>query len=253
MPIDIENLKLIVSSSGNSKTRTGVSSRKYNSFIFRTSGSAIFTFQDKTLTTNKGDVIFVPKDVPYSFLVTQPETKYVNVSFEANIANPEPKVYPFKNFSESDFICNKFPELIKLGNRYEKYQCYSVFYNFLAYINLSENISYPDKRKFEIILPALNYLKKHIFDSSLKIEKLHTLCGVSDAYFRRIFIKEFGMRPNQYITEKRLSYAQSLIDNGDFTTISEIAQSVGYSDPLYFSRLFKKKYGISPLNMSKIE
>ena len=61
------------------------------------------------------------------------------------------------------------------------------------------------------------------------------------------------MRPNQYITEKRLSYAQSLIDDGDFATISEISQSVGYSDPLYFSRLFKKKYGISPLNMSKIQ
>jgi len=66
-----------------------------------------------------------------------------------------------------------------------------------------------------------------------------------------LFLKEFGVNPSQYITEKRLSQAKSLIDNGDFDSISEIALSVGYSDPLYFSRQFKKKYGISPLNMSK--
>lgn len=251
MSLNIDNLKLIVSSSGISKNRSGSTSRKYNSFIFRTSGSAAFYFQDKTLITNKGDAIFVPKDIPYSFEINHPDTRYVNISFDADIENPEPKVYSFEHFSEADFICNNFPELIKLGNRFEKYQCYSVFYNFLSFINLTETISLKDKQKFQAILPAINHLKKHIFDTELKTGRLHSLCGISDAYFRRIFLKEFGVNPSQYITEKRLSQAKSLIDNGDFDSISEIALSVGYSDPLYFSRQFKKRYGISPLNMSK--
>lgn len=253
MPIDIENLKLITSSSGKSVKRTVIAARKYHAFIFRTAGVATYQFSDKQFTTLKGQVIFIPKDIPYNFILNEEDTRYTSVSFEADIHPLEPKLYSFENFSEADFICNHFPEFIKLGNRFEKYKCYSVFYNFLSFINLSENTSYGDKRKLEIILPAINYLKKHIFDCSLKIGKLHTLCRVSDAYFRRIFIKEFGMSPNQYVIEKRLSYAQSLIDNGDFTTISEVSRSAGYSDPLYFSRLFKKKYGISPLNMSKIE
>ena len=121
----------------------------------------------------------------------------------------------------------------------------------MSFINLTETISLKDKQKFQAILPAINHLKKHIFDTELKTGRLHSLCGISDAYFRRIFLKEFGVNPSQYITEKRLSQAKSLIDNGDFDSISEIALSVGYSDPLYFSRQFKKKYGISPLNMSK--
>lgn len=254
MSLDIENLKLIASFSGTSKKRVGVIARKYHSFIFRTAGSATYEFEDKCLTTNKGDVIFIPKDTPYQFIINQPEeTQYTSVWFETHIDKPTSQVYSFENFSEADFICNNFPELIKLGTNFEKYQCYSVFYNFLSYINLSENTNHRDRRKFEIIFPALNYLKKHIFDCSLKTGKLHTLCGVSDAYFRRIFVKEFGISPNQYITEKRLSQAQSLIDNGDFATISDLAHSIGYSDPLYFSRIFKKRYGISPLNMSKIE
>ena len=251
MPLNIDNLKLIVASSGISKNRTGITSRKYNSFIFRTSGSATYNFENKKLIINKGNALFIPKGIPYSFEINHPDTKYVSISFEADIENPEPKVYSFENFSESDFICNNFPELIKLGNRFEKYQCYAVFYNFLSFINLAETTDSKDKQKFEVILPAINHLKKHIFDTRLKTGRLHALCGISDAYFRRIFLKEFGISPSQYITEKRLSQAKSLIDNGDFDSISEIALSVGYSDPLYFSRQFKKRYGISPLNMSK--
>ena len=59
------------------------------------------------------------------------------------------------------------------------------------------------------------------------------------------------MSPQKYIQNMRLSQAKPIIDNGDFDTISELAFSTGYNDPLYFSRAFKKKYGVSPLNYAK--
>ena len=90
-----------------------------------------------------------------------------------------------------------------------------------------------------------------IYDCDLKAEILPQLCGISGTYFRKIFQANYSVTPQKYILSKRLAHAKNIIDNGDYDTISEIAASVGYSDPLYFSRAFKKKYGISPSQYSK--
>ena len=48
----------------------------------------------------------------------------------------------------------------------------------------------------------------------------------------------------------RMYHAKQMIDSGDFNTIKEVAQTVGYNDPLYFSKVFKKIYGLSPSDMN---
>ena len=82
------------------------------------------------------------------------------------------------------------------------------------------------------------------------VDTLHTLCGISDTYFRKIFIARFGTSPQKYIVNKRISQAKSMLEAGDFDTISEISASVGYNDPLHFSRAFKKKYGVAPSKLN---
>jgi AraC-like DNA-binding protein len=52
--------------------------------------------------------------------------------------------------------------------------------------------------------------------------------------------------PQEYILSKRLFHARSIIAGGDFDTVAEVAFSVGFTDPLYFSKAYKKAYGISP-------
>ena len=112
-------------------------------------------------------------------------------------------------------------------------------------------MSYQDKKKIRIITPAVEYLKKHIYDTNLEIAQLHNLCGVSDTYFRKIFVSEFGTSPKSYVMEKRVSYAKSIIDSGDFVSVKELALTVGYKDPLYFGKVFKMHYGVSPTDMNK--
>ena len=60
-----------------------------------------------------------------------------------------------------------------------------------------------------------------------------------------MFIKHLGLSPNDYLTQYRINRACSLLRNSKLT-ISNIANSVGYDDPLYFSRVFKKVKGVSP-------
>lgn len=63
--------------------------------------------------------------------------------------------------------------------------------------------------------------------------------------FRELFQEAFGASPNDYIIQLRMMHAADLLVQTDLS-IGQIAQMCGYSDPLYFSRLFRRKNGVSP-------
>jgi len=243
---DIENLKIKNIHKGISKGAP-VTCRKNNSFILRTAGCSRYVFSDYYFDVNQGEIVFMPKGASYIFetLGVTP-CEYISISFEADLLNPAPSKYTFEGFQDAEEFMTNLPDLWKFGGQAEHYKCYSIFYSLLTYIEKLENMEYTDKKKLVIIEPAISYLKKHIFDFDLNIETLSNLCGISSAYFRKIFQSGYGTSPQKYILSKRLSHAKALIDSGDFDKISEIAASAGYSDALYFSRAFKKKYGYSP-------
>lgn len=64
-------------------------------------------------------------------------------------------------------------------------------------------------------------------------------------WFIRCFKDFTGSSPQAYLTDMRIDQAKELLSNKSFQ-IAEVAELVGYSDPLYFSRIFKKKTGCSP-------
>ena len=75
--------------------------------------------------------------------------------------------------------------------------------------------------------------------------------GISDTYFRRIFTARYNISPKEYVLRERISHAKTIIENGEYETIGAVAESVGYNDPLYFSKAFKQYYGISPSSINK--
>ena len=247
MTDNIENLKIISSIHKSSRTYAKIENRPTNSFVIRTKGMCTYNFGDREITVNEGEMIFLPKGITYEYTST-PENKsfYTNINFLGEIGLKKPKSYSLDGFYRVDYISNNFADLWKFGLAPDKYKCLSLFYDLVSFVLNIENIEYSHKKKFEVIEPAVAYLKEHIYDCELKADKLHRVCGVSDTYFRRIFISRFGMSPQEYIISKRLIHAKSIIDSGDYDTIRGVAVSVGYNDPLYFGKAFKKMYGYSP-------
>ena len=68
---------------------------------------------------------------------------------------------------------------------------------------------------------------------------------MSVSWFIRNFKEYTGTTPTQYLLSLRISNAQSLLESTS-CNVTEIAEIVGYNNPLYFSRLFKKQNGVSP-------
>ncbi len=249
---NIENLKIIRITKGTSKNRASVVCRKNHAFVLRTAGVSRHTFSAHCIDTHPGEILFLPQGASYEMAtLSNTPCMYVSIIFEAEITNAVPAVYALDGFQEADTYEGILADLWKFGGTAEQYKCYSIFYALLAYIENLESLTYADKKNFSVISPAVSYLKKHIFDADLKIETLHRLCGISGTYFRKLFQAHYAMSPQNYILGKRLSHAKTIMDSGEFDTITEIATSVGYNDSLYFSRAFKKKYGVSPTQYAR--
>ena len=81
-------------------------------------------------------------------------------------------------------------------------------------------------------------------------ETLHSAPYCYD-YLCRLFRQELHTTPHKYLTDLRLQAAADALRMSPGSSISEIARLCGYSDPLYFSRMFKKRFGVSPRAYAK--
>lgn len=96
---------------------------------------------------------------------------------------------------------------------------------------------------------------KHIEDNlekEIREEDVAALCHYSVTYFSKLFHDVIGISFRDYLTNKRINRAKHLLTRKKTEKISSIAYQCGYNDVSYFSRIFKKKTGLTPGNYRKI-
>ena len=96
-------------------------------------------------------------------------------------------------------------------------------------------------------------IKKYIDDhysEDLTLESIGSKLHISPSYLCSVFKKTTGYPPIQYITNRRIGTAQSLLIGSDYN-VTDIAFMVGYSDSNYFSTIFTKTVGMSPMKYRK--
>lgn len=96
---------------------------------------------------------------------------------------------------------------------------------------------------------AAQYFNDH-YHLDIQIEDYAASRGMSVSWFIRNFKAYTNTTPLQYILSIRIANAQVLLENTTYS-VAEIGRIVGYENPLYFSRIFRKQKGISPLGYRK--
>ena len=104
-------------------------------------------------------------------------------------------------------------------------------------------------RVVEEIDKATMYFNEH-YSEDISIDEYAQNNHVSVSWFIRNFKQCTGSTPMQYILSKRIYNAEILLHDPTYN-VTEIAEIVGYDNPLYFSRIFKKVKGISPSEYRK--
>ena len=89
------------------------------------------------------------------------------------------------------------------------------------------------------------FIEQHISDSNLKIEDMAETVNMGRTVFYKKMTELVGMSPSDFLRSVRMQRARQLIAKSRMT-FSEIAYNVGFTDPKYFSKCFKKDTGMTP-------
>lgn len=95
------------------------------------------------------------------------------------------------------------------------------------------------------MLDILRYIELNL-TKEIREEDIAAYCHYSVSYFSKLFHKVIGISFRDYICNKRIAMAKRLLVDERNAKIAFIAYQCGYHDVSYFSRIFKKKTGISP-------
>jgi two-component system response regulator YesN len=117
-------------------------------------------------------------------------------------------------------------------------------------IGLRDDVSRKQQR--DLLNQAIEYIDSHYHEESISLERVAKEVNISPNYFSAIFSQEVGMTFIEYLTNKRIDRAKYLLRHTDRRS-GEIAFSVGYRDPHYFSFVFKKVTGCTPSEYRKGE
>ena len=112
--------------------------------------------------------------------------------------------------------------------------------------------AFTSKREYSPVVETVRAeIAKGVSDCGFSLKACLKKLPLNYDYIRKLFKKEVGVTPADYLLKERMALAKQLLTSGvsnKFSpySISQIAEACGYSEPLYFSRVFKKYYGVSP-------
>ena len=115
---------------------------------------------------------------------------------------------------------------------------------YALFVEISAQSAPPEQKHSSYVSQAVNYIRSN-YSQPLQVGEMAEDLGLSRHYFCRIFKEQTGCSPQEYIVSYRLEQAAQLLRSHNLPQ-KEIALLVGYPDVYAFSRMFKRKYGLSP-------
>lgn len=158
------------------------------------------------------------------------------VSFEAG-KGQKGQDHFFEHFADMN-------DLLALTVEQQEAWAWRRFHSILKVIGMDKN-----DRKSNIINVALEYIGRH-YNEELMLNDISEYVNLSPQHFSKIFKESTNYNYVEYVNNLRISKAKEFMNNTD-RTIKEICYQVGYQDPNYFSRIFKKYVGITPTEYMK--
>lgn len=222
-------------------------------------GKGIFQLNNKTYQLNKGQGFLIPpgtiayykadKDTPWNY--SWAAFNGINAEFYMKNAGLS-KDNPIFTIKDEKLIESCFSQMFEAGamkkGRDMAFQ--GSLYLFLSHLienaDSKEELHKPYNSKENYTQKALEFIKKN-YSRDMKITEIAAYIGIDRKYLTAIFKEMLNKNPQQFLMDYRIEKACELILNSDLS-ISDIARSVGYKDPLLFSKLFKKNKEVSPKN-----
>lgn len=246
---NLTNIQIVGVVHGNSTEQATVSNRPSHTFIYKLNGESIYYLRNTPVYLRAGDVLYIPEGESYSFRKTsEGESIYYLVNFHCDTkATEKPMCFSSPLPTPMEPIFRQMELLWNHAqNPSNRYRLYSLFYHLMHVLLQVREKKYCPSDQRKRLEKAVLYMDDHLYQHDLSIAYLASLCEISTVTFRNLFQAQFGESPKKYMIRRRMQMARTLIESGEYQSIQEVAMTVGYEDPLYFSKHFKSYFGFSP-------
>lgn len=234
--------------------------RRDYQILYVANGKTHFWFDGKEEIVSAGHmVLYKPEEIQkyVYYLEDNPEVFWIHFT-GSDVKNI--LAYHGISLDEHVFYCGVLPDYKALFRKiiqelqlcrygYEDYIA-SLFNDILLLVDRQQH----EQKKAtgnvqEQIERAAAYFNEN-YNTKISIDDYAESLHISTNWFIHNFKQYAGMSPAQYILSLRMVNAQSLLERTTYN-IKEISEIVGYENPLYFSRVFKKEIGKSPAQYRK--
>ncbi len=241
---NIKRIILVGKDEYTEKTTSFTNTLKNHELIFGLSGESIVKFNGKILKCGQNKIRFLPKGEVKEYVVERTQKgECIDIFFDTDAPiSDEAFVLKLQN---SSAISNMFKKIFSLWvAKHDGYyfECISLLYKIFAEL---QKKNYIPESQYKAIKPAIDYINENFLNKKIPMPYLAEICGISESYLKKLFIKKFGVPPVKYLIQLKINYACDLLISNLYT-ISQIAEICGYKDVYFFSRQFKEYMGLSP-------
>ena len=218
--------------------------------LFTLEGEGRVTIDNKSYIQKKGSVFYVAAGIPHEYYPLGDTWTTCWVVFRGDSL-----AQLMKRLGFPEYICKKVPEIHKLQRLFD-----------MIYTSAGDSVNGNEKCSlllYEYIMTARRLLLLHSeiapggsldnavsyinenYHKDISLQELADMCGISRQHFCRVFKAKMGMRPLEYLAQKRILEAKVQLYSTE-KSIADIGKDTGYRNPTYFGMVFKKYERISP-------
>ena len=223
----------------------------YHEFLFYIDGSATFVTENFRKKLKQSTVVFVPKGKFHLFILENPK-KFTRLKISFSDGEITKKLST-EFFSDVKLLSNLDPPILSLledcvnllKKGVDDTDRLHLYGNFLSIIATYSKINCAvyHKNYLPAVLESIEYIEKNL-SNDLTMSKLSKILGFSTSTLSHTFKRQTGISIHDYIIQKRLALAKTLLDKGEKPT--KIYTICGYKDYSSFYKAYIKEFSTNP-------
>ncbi|WP_256757434.1 helix-turn-helix domain-containing protein [Cohnella sp. WQ 127256] len=221
-------------------------------FVVTTHGEARVNLSGTVYRTRALHILHGGKGSELGFMPLGNDFACYLILYNADCASPEDRESFHMSYAFTPYTllplqekCQAMDRLWQQSTPMDKLQAQSAFLPFVYEVMRQIRTSATESSKLNLVTEAIHYIHEH-YKKSITAEELAGIYSCSASSLSRLFKSQIGVGPIEYLIHVRIHKSKQFLLRSE-ARVQEIASNVGYADVYYFSRLFKKHTGCSPL------
>ncbi len=217
--------------------------------VLKIAGKTVYSAGGIDVLSDRTHPVLLPRGCSYTWTCLEPGECLI-LEFDAAETDDHPISFALSDSTPLIHSFSRIERSLTLDSPTRELECRGRLYEALLFLAKSRHKDYVPRDKRQLLTPAMDYLTQHYADPAITNDLLAGLCGISTVYFRKTFESVYGTSPIRYLQTLRINKAKAILES-DYTSIGQIAESVGYTSIYHFSKMFHRVTGTSPSEYAK--